>query len=113
MVLDVLHEVELVHDDGHDADHPGVHGAHQPGVPAPLAGAAHHVVGGGEAEGLHLPPKGHPAMESSPTSSGAEAEVRKFSTVSRALTPALAMGSCRMKEGSVVGSLAIFHLGNR
>ena len=52
-------------------------------------------------------------MESSPTSSGAEAEVRKFSTVSRAFTPALAMGSCKMMEGSVVGSLAIFHLVNR
>ena len=44
------------------------------------------------------------------TSSGASLEVRKFSIVSSALTPALAIGSWRMYDGSVDGSVAIFHL---
>ena len=44
------------------------------------------------------------------TSSGASLEVRKFSIVSSALTPALAIGSWRMYVGSVEGSVAIFHL---
>ena len=51
---DVLHEVELVHDDRHDGQDPGVHCPHDPGDPASLAGTRHYVVGGGQPKGLHL-----------------------------------------------------------
>ena len=102
MMLDILSKVEFVHDDGHHSDHPGINGSHMPGGVATLTGSGDYVVGGVQLESLNLN-----TMTVSIhhqwflnlyvyTSGGAVADVRKFSTVSRAFTPALPIGSCKM-----------------
>ena len=54
VMLDVVEEVELVHDNGDDCHHSGVDSTHQPGGPTSLASTCHYVVGRRETEGLDL-----------------------------------------------------------
>ena len=54
VMLDVVEEVELVHDNGDDGHHSGVDSTHQPGGPTSLARTSHNVVGRRETEGLDL-----------------------------------------------------------
>ena len=54
VVLDVVEEVELVHDNGDDGHHSGVDSTHQPGGPTSLASTSHYVVGRRETQGLDL-----------------------------------------------------------
>ena len=98
-MLDIVGKVEFVHHDGDDGDHPGIDGGHMPGGITSLACPGHYVVGWSEAQCLDLKMVSHtspPWNLRAQTSSGAVVEVRKFSTVSRAFTAALAIGSCKM-----------------
>ena len=54
VMLDVVEEVELVHDNGDDGHHSGVDSTHQPGGPTSLACTSHYVVGRRKTEGLDL-----------------------------------------------------------
>ena len=54
VMLDVVEEVELVHDNGDDGHHSGVDSTHQPGGPTSLACTCHYVVGRRKTEGLDL-----------------------------------------------------------
>ena len=54
VMLDVVEEVELVHDNGDDGHHSGVDSTHQPGGPTSLACPCHYVVGRRETQGLDL-----------------------------------------------------------
>ena len=94
-MLNIVGKVEFVHHDGDDGDHPGVDGGHMPGGITSLACPGHYVVGRSEAQCLDLKMGSHTSLRAF-TSSGAVVEVRKFSTVSRAFTAALAIGSCKM-----------------
>ena len=53
-MLDVVEEVELVHDNGDDGHHSGVDSTHQPGGPTSLASTSHYVVGRRETQGQDL-----------------------------------------------------------
>ena len=53
-MFDVVQEIKLVHDDGHDGHHPRIDGPNQPSGPTPLAGTSHNVVGGGQTKRLNL-----------------------------------------------------------
>ena len=54
VMLDVVEEVELVHDNGDDGHHSGVDSTHQPGGPTSLACTSHYVVGRRKTKGLDL-----------------------------------------------------------
>ena len=54
VMLDVVEEVELVHDNGDDGHHSGVDSTDQPGGPTSLARTSHYVVGRRKTEGLDL-----------------------------------------------------------
>ena len=54
VMLDVVEEVELVHDNGGDGHHSGVDSTHQPGGPTSLACTSHYVVGRRETQGQDL-----------------------------------------------------------
>ena len=53
-MLDILCEVELVHHNWDDGDHPGIDCRHMPSGIATFACTGHNVVGGSEAKCLNL-----------------------------------------------------------